>query len=106
MREELEKEIDEAEKEIDQKAKNILLPHQLQQFMKLKFASTIRSYGFSEAVSKKPFSDSLKLSKEQKEKLAKIKQETEKEIRVKAEEMRKAAKEKMLKVIRAKITTV
>lgn len=88
--------------QIDEELRESLVPQQLTVLKKLQFNRSVQSYGFSATVSRKPFQEEIETTDSQREKLKKILQETEAEIRKLAEQKRKAAKEKMLKVLDAK----
>ena len=86
-------------KEFSEKIKERLIPQQVSLIQSLRFKQSIQMFGFSHAISNKPFAEELKTTEAQKKELAKIKKEANEEIQKMMAEIRAKAKGKMLKVL-------
>lgn len=98
----LQAEYAELRKEVESELMEQLVPNQKVILKKIEFNQAVRYYGVSAALTRNPYAEQFGTTDKQKQELLKIRQETEAEILKLIEEKRKAAKEKMLKVLDAK----
>ncbi len=86
------------QKELDKTIADVLLPHQSRRLRQIQVQASMRGDAAG-SLTRGALAEELKITDEQKEKLAKAREEAEKELREKIEKARKEAEQKILSVL-------